>query len=97
MPYVVPSQEDEDGHLLVLTIIQSLMTKAQSIFLDHFARLGIFSKVAQLAGGNEAPTAPTVQRGGKSESAAVAATGPEIDPNTEDAREILQVRGKFWS
>lgn len=26
------------------------MTKAQDIFLDHFARLGVFSKVLQLAG-----------------------------------------------
>lgn len=43
-------QEDEDGHLMVLQIIQDLMTKAQDIFLDHFARLGVFSKVLQLAG-----------------------------------------------
>ena len=43
-------QEDEDGHLVVLQIIQDLMTKAQDIFLDHFARLGVFSKVLQLAG-----------------------------------------------
>lgn len=43
-------QEDEDGHLIVLTIIQDLMVKAQEVFLDHFARLGIFSKVQLLAG-----------------------------------------------
>jgi hypothetical protein len=35
---------------MVLQIIQDLMTKAQDIFLDHFARLGVFSKVLQLAG-----------------------------------------------
>lgn len=29
------------------------MTKAQDIFLDHFARLGVFSKVSQLAGPHE--------------------------------------------
>lgn len=43
-------QEDEDGHLVVLEIIQDLTVKAQEVFLDHFARLGIFSKVLQLAG-----------------------------------------------
>lgn len=43
-------QEDEDGHLVVLTIINDLMVKAPEIFLDHFARLGIFSKVQNLAG-----------------------------------------------
>lgn len=47
-------QEDEDGHLVVLGIIQDLMLKAQEIFLDHFARLGIFSKVQALAGPPEA-------------------------------------------
>lgn len=35
---------------MVLAIIQDLMVKAQEIFLDHFARLGIFSKVQSLAG-----------------------------------------------
>jgi hypothetical protein len=44
------SQDDEDGHLVVLQIIEDLMTKAKDIFLDHFARLGVFSKVLQLAG-----------------------------------------------
>lgn len=34
----------------MLGIIQDLMVKAQDIFLDHFARLGIFSKVQALAG-----------------------------------------------
>lgn len=33
-----------------MAIIQDLMIKSQDIFLDHFARLGIFSKVQTLAG-----------------------------------------------
>lgn len=49
-------QDDEDGHLVVLQIIEDLMTKAQDIFLDHFARLGVFSKVLQLAGPQETST-----------------------------------------
>lgn len=31
-------------------MIQDLMVKAQDIFLDHFARLGVFSKVYALVG-----------------------------------------------
>lgn len=42
-------QEDEEGHSIVLTIIQDLMVKDQKTFLDHFARLGIFTKVQALA------------------------------------------------
>lgn len=43
-------QEDEDGHSVVLSVIQDLMVKSQEIFLDHFARLGIFTKVQALGG-----------------------------------------------
>jgi E3 ubiquitin-protein ligase HECTD1 len=43
-------QDDEDGHLVVLTIIEELMSKRQEEFLDHFARLGVFSKVQSLMG-----------------------------------------------
>lgn len=39
--------------MVVLAIIQDLMLKAQDLFLDHFARLGIFSKVQALTGPNE--------------------------------------------
>ena len=46
-------QEDEDGHLVVLQIIQDLMEKAQDAFLDHFARLGVFAKVLALVGPRE--------------------------------------------
>lgn len=43
-------KDDEDGHLVVLTIIEELMSKGQEEFLDHFARLGVFSKVQSLMG-----------------------------------------------
>lgn len=39
--------------MVVLAIIQDLMIKAQDLFLDHFARLGIFSKVQALTGPND--------------------------------------------
>jgi hypothetical protein len=60
------------------------MTKAQAIFLDHFARLGIFSKVLQLAGGQENGTMAKAVHTEPDKT-------PDIDPNTEDVREILQV------
>jgi E3 ubiquitin-protein ligase HECTD1 len=37
----------------VLTIIEELMNKRQDEFLDHFARLGVFSKVQTLMGNSE--------------------------------------------
>lgn len=33
------------------------MTKSQEVFLDHFARLGIFTKVQTLAGPPDPPEA----------------------------------------
>lgn len=35
---------------MVLFIIQDLMAKGQEIFLEHFARLGLFGRVLSLAG-----------------------------------------------
>lgn len=43
-------QDDEDGHLAVLIIIEEMMSKTKDEFLDHFARLGVFSKVQALIG-----------------------------------------------
>lgn len=48
-------KDDEDGHLVVLTIIEELMSKRQEEFLDHFARLGVFSKVQLLMGSGGEP------------------------------------------
>ena len=43
-------QDDDDGHLTVLQVVQEVMNKGGSLFLDHFARLGLFGKVLNLAG-----------------------------------------------
>ena len=53
---VLDSEEDDDGHLLALQMSQDLLLKQKDIFLDHFARLGIFHKVLQLVG--EEPQSP---------------------------------------
>ncbi|RWS30867.1 E3 ubiquitin-protein ligase HECTD1-like isoform X10 [Leptotrombidium deliense] len=47
---ILDAEEDDDCYIIVLQMIQDLMTKNSSIFLDHFARLGVFSKVQSLAG-----------------------------------------------
>lgn len=43
-------QEDDDGHYTALQVIQQLMRKAEDVFIDQFARLGVFGKVLSLAG-----------------------------------------------
>jgi len=43
-------KEDDDGHVIALQTIYDLLIKCQDIFLDHFARLGVFCKVQQLIG-----------------------------------------------
>lgn len=53
---VLDNEEDEDGHLVCMHIIQDLMRKSADTFLDHFARLGIFSKVQLLANSNNCPS-----------------------------------------
>lgn len=54
---VLDSEEDDDGHLLILNMIKDLMVKAQPIFVEHFARVGIFAKVLALC-----PTEVEVKR-----------------------------------
>ncbi|XP_076273657.1 ubiquitin fusion-degradation 4-like isoform X2 [Rhynchophorus ferrugineus] len=85
IPYA--SLEDEEGHSVVLAIIQDLMTKAQKIFLDHFARLGIFSKVQALA----APPEPQDNEDGETSR-----EEPVEQQQLEDAKEILPSRAYHW-
>ncbi|XP_067009629.1 E3 ubiquitin-protein ligase HECTD1 isoform X3 [Anabrus simplex] len=85
---VLDNEEDEDGHLVVLQIIQDLMSKAQDIFLDHFARLGVFSKVMQLAGPQE-PQDTHINKKDENEEG-------EQEPLLEDAREILPGKAYHW-
>jgi E3 ubiquitin-protein ligase HECTD1 len=41
-------------------MIQDLMVKGKDEFLEHFARLGVFSKVGALAGPQDAPPEPEI-------------------------------------
>ncbi|XP_061382939.1 E3 ubiquitin-protein ligase Ufd4 isoform X3 [Danaus plexippus] len=49
LAHVLDTQDDDDGHLTVLGIAEELMVKAADIYLEQFARLGVFSKVEALA------------------------------------------------
>ncbi|XP_044733919.1 E3 ubiquitin-protein ligase HECTD1 isoform X2 [Chrysoperla carnea] len=89
--------EDEDGHLVVLSIISDLMAKAQDIFLDHFARLGVFSKVQALAGPLDSPEikdSPEITIEDQNEASSTSAIGSLA--NQEDAKEILPGKAYHW-
>ncbi|XP_048516518.1 E3 ubiquitin-protein ligase Ufd4 isoform X1 [Dendroctonus ponderosae] len=84
---VLDNEEDEDGHSVVLTIIQDLMVKNQKTFLDHFARLGIFSKVQSLA----APPEPQEADEGEPSQ-----EEPTEQQQVDDAKEILPGKAYHW-
>ncbi|XP_066599740.1 E3 ubiquitin-protein ligase HECTD1 isoform X2 [Prorops nasuta] len=83
--YIIDKTEDEDGHLIVLQMIQDLMIKGKDEFLEHFARLGVFSKVAALAGPQETVPEPETEQNQSSE-----------EQRMEDARELLVGRAYHW-
>ncbi|XP_054003467.1 E3 ubiquitin-protein ligase HECTD1 isoform X5 [Hylaeus anthracinus] len=82
---VLDNEEDEDGHLVVLQMIQDLMVKGKDEFLEHFARLGVFSKVAALAGPQETTPEPEAETNQSGE-----------EQRMEDARELLVGRAYHW-
>ena len=43
-------QDDDDGHLLALQMIDDLVEKGGDLFMDQLARLGVINKVSGLAG-----------------------------------------------
>lgn len=49
MPYF-SFQDDDDGHMSALNIIQDVLEKANEVFIEHFARLGVISKVSEMVG-----------------------------------------------
>ncbi|XP_032682620.1 E3 ubiquitin-protein ligase HECTD1 isoform X6 [Odontomachus brunneus] len=83
--YILDKTEDEDGHLVVLQMIQDLMIKGKDEFLEHFARLGVFSKVAALAGPQETTPEPEAESNQSGE-----------EQRMEDAKELLVGRAYHW-
>ncbi|KAK3576282.1 hypothetical protein CHS0354_036017 [Potamilus streckersoni] len=82
---VLDNEDDDEGHLTVLQILQDLMKEGGDLFIDHFARLGLFGKVHVLAGALD------------SEEGAVAKEEKEEEEATmEDATEIVQGKPYHW-
>lgn len=46
---VLDNVDDDDGHLIVIGIAEELMAKSPDIYLEQFARLGVFNKIEVLA------------------------------------------------
>ncbi|XP_055683179.1 E3 ubiquitin-protein ligase Ufd4 isoform X4 [Lutzomyia longipalpis] len=106
---VLDNEDDEDGHLVVLTIIEELMSKTHDEFLDHFARLGVFSKVQALMGpsaigseGAETDVIKSQEEGAASTSRQqkVGNTSGAVELSSdnvlEDAKEILPGKAYHW-
>ena len=103
---VLDNEEDEDGHLVCMQIIQDLMKKSPDTFLDHFARLGIFSKVQLLATssvssdseqGSSGIAAPagTIARAAQ-EGSSAGQTSADYRSLQEDAKEIIVGKPYHW-
>ncbi|XP_017857411.1 PREDICTED: E3 ubiquitin-protein ligase HECTD1 [Drosophila arizonae] len=98
---VLDSEDDEDGHVIILNIIEELMCKTQEEFIEHFARLGVFSKVQALmdqSGDNSSqfasgsPEFSSTQKG----STYCMPSRSVSDDLVEDAKEILQGKPYHW-
>ncbi|XP_033735284.1 E3 ubiquitin-protein ligase HECTD1-like isoform X2 [Pecten maximus] len=85
MANVLDHEEDDEGHQVVLFIIKDLMSKGQDIFLEHFARLGLFGRVLSLAGPMD-----------EEEGATAKEDKDEDEQLQEDAFDIQQGRPYHW-
>ena len=86
MTSVLDNEEDDDGHLTCLLITQDVMNKdTEGLFLEQFAKLGLFIKVHSLSDGAE------IDDGTEDEGVIGESVGPK-----EDAKEILAGRGYTW-
>uniref|UniRef100_A0A336LX55 E3 ubiquitin-protein ligase n=1 Tax=Culicoides sonorensis TaxID=179676 RepID=A0A336LX55_CULSO len=88
---VLDNEDDEDGHLAVLIIIEEIMSKTKDEFLDHFARLGVFSKVQALIGTTSDIEVEQI----KSQEETPKTSKDSVDI-VEDAKDILSGRAYHW-
>ena len=77
---VLDNEDDDDCYLIVLQMISDVMSKGTDIFLEHFARLGVFQKVQSLAGQNAASSNEDDEKKDQDED----------DPSNEDAKDLQQ-------
>ncbi|XP_069935909.1 E3 ubiquitin-protein ligase HECTD1 isoform X7 [Cherax quadricarinatus] len=86
---VLGNEEDEDGHLVALQMVDDLLSKAAPLLLEHCARLGVISKVGMLAGPSDPPIEEYTPIKGKEEQ-----DGDE--PGMEDAKEVVPGKAYHW-
>uniref|UniRef100_A0A6M2E2R0 E3 ubiquitin-protein ligase n=1 Tax=Xenopsylla cheopis TaxID=163159 RepID=A0A6M2E2R0_XENCH len=87
---VLDNEDDDEGHLVVLGIIEELMCKVPEVFLDHFARLGVFAKVQLLAGPQDQSIESEIKN-----DVEITQAQSEVEAS-EDAKEILPGRAYHW-
>ncbi|KAK2190392.1 hypothetical protein NP493_82g04009 [Ridgeia piscesae] len=88
--------DDEEGHLTALQVIQDLMEKCEDIFLEYFARLGVFGKVLSLAGPPSVCETVAANEDTPMEDETVARAATAVQANLEDAKEIVQGVPYHW-
>ena len=90
---VLDTEEDEEGQLVTLSVIQDLMGKAgagESKWLEHFAKLGVYSKVHMLCEPQEGePLEVDLGEGYIQEEGGSGASGGEVT-------EIVAGRAYHW-
>ncbi|KAG7160057.1 E3 ubiquitin-protein ligase HECTD1-like [Homarus americanus] len=86
---VLGNEEDEDGHLVALQMVDDLLSKAAPLLLEHCARLGVISKVGTLAGPSDPPIEEYTPIKGKEEQ-------DGDDPGMEDAKEVIPGKAYHW-
>ncbi|XP_034668273.1 E3 ubiquitin-protein ligase Ufd4 [Drosophila subobscura] len=99
---VLDNEDDDDGHLIVLNVIEEIMCKTHDEFLNQFARLGVFAKVQALMEHDVEDTSQ--QFSGTSDELSLlqrSSIKAESQKSTsedslEDAKEILQGKPYHW-
>ena len=89
---VLDNEEDDDSLLVALQMIKDLMSKNCEIFLEHFARLGVFSKVQSLGYSNSSLDYSADEKSNRDEQI----NEDEDNGCPEDAKEVLAGRPYHW-
>ncbi|XP_043220195.1 E3 ubiquitin-protein ligase HECTD1-like [Amphibalanus amphitrite] len=94
---VLDAEDDDEGHAVALQITEDVLRKGADTFLEHFARLGLFTKVAQMAGADEdveqRPASPPSLGACADRLPEESCDQPQSE---EDAREILPGKAYQW-
>ncbi|KAK3734839.1 hypothetical protein QZH41_011760, partial [Actinostola sp. cb2023] len=87
---VLDHEEDDDGHLIALQVIQYICEKSLDEFVNHFARLGVINHVSELAGlGDDEQEEEEEQQKSKLDK--------DEESILEDASDLEQGRPYHWN